>query len=124
MLPNYALTEKKQLELYIATVKTDFGKLEFHLTYVKNNKDKDNSRILTEIDTQRDILLSFVTRQEYLDWVAHWKSNYKALAKNQRETKARGARSEVMYNKGALRAMLYLRAEGKRKSWELKKKSM
>lgn len=135
MLPNYSTT-------YVWPF-TDFQKLVQARTVLKI----DTTPIaFDEVDKYRDINLSFTKKYEYLNWVAHWKNNYKALVEKQIELKKyirqphittkvkdggywiinnpfASAQSEIAKNRDFLSVMIYLRHEGKKKSWKLRQES-
>lgn len=94
-----------------------------------------------------DALLSFASKDEYFEWVNHWKTHYKSLVERQKELKkeihkphilqhlhsdygwywvssAASFQSKIAKNKIVLTTLLYLRAEGKKRSWKMKQEQV
>lgn len=79
---------------------------------------------------QRNALLIFKTRDEYLKWVTEWKAQYAEISLESRKAKIARKTSlptysyyapgEVWKLKQQANAMLWLRAEAKKLSWQQK----
>ena len=128
LFPDYVITYEP----------TDFRSLIIWLGHIKT---QGTPKQYDEAERAANALLTFTTKQEYLDWVSHWKAHYKALVEAQKALKkeihkphvmikaegysyyyssAAGAQSQIMANKGQLTALIHLRREGKKKSWKMK----
>lgn len=70
---------------YIITYEpTDFRSLMIWLGHIKT---EGTPRQYDEAEKAVNALLTFTTKQEYLDWVSHWKTHYKALVEAQKALK-------------------------------------
>jgi hypothetical protein len=77
---------------------------------------------------------AFKTRQEYFEWVKEWKEEYKKLTVKSRGYKSarklgskpfngmtgNEAQMEMLRLRRIARAMLFVRAEAKKRSWQMK----
>lgn len=130
LFPDYVITYEP----------TDFRTLIIYLGHIKT---QGTPKQYNEAERAANALLTFTIKQEYLDWVSHWKTHYKALVDAQRTLKkeihkshiitkefrsgywyyissASAAQSKIAANKEQLSALLHLRIEGKKKSWKMK----
>jgi len=131
LFPDYAVTYSP----------SDFKSVIFWRHHIKL---EGTPRQYDDLEKAVNALLTFTSKQEYLDWVSHWKTHYKALVEAQKALKkeihkphiitriydkydgwictssASSAQSSVACNKGILSALIYLRQMGKKKSWKMK----
>lgn len=68
--------------------------------------------------------LTFDNKESYIEWVKQWKEAYKQLSVQIRKWKQ--TRNVVLREQDKIfaRAMILIRKEGKKKSWELKKQGL
>lgn len=69
--------------------------------------------------------LTFITKAEYLEWVAAWKACYRMMTEDARQGKKNrddGGNPITKYHSAQRRAMMQIRHAGKIRSWAEKQK--